>query len=238
MFSLKKKKIMNDGFTLIELMIAMALASIIMAAIGSAYWIQTQTSREQQMVVEMQQNMRAAMFLLERDIMMAGYDNDNNNPPEPTITVAQIDGNGNSELEFEYIAEDDGFDNDGDGTTDEANELETIHYRLFDSSADTDTLIDDLQRRPGDPPIAGNIEEIEFFYTLADGPPTLTPAAADLEDIRAVGISIIARTSAEARGGDTRSFTLLSGTVFNPPNDGFKRQLVTANIKCRNMGDD
>ena len=63
----------RKGFTLIELAVAMAIASFVMAAIYSVYRAQTQSHRVQQQVVEMQQNMRAAMYLLEREIRMAGY---------------------------------------------------------------------------------------------------------------------------------------------------------------------
>lgn len=63
----------RKGFTLIELCVAMAIASFVMAAIYSVYRAQTQSHRNQQLVVEMQQNMRAAMYLLEREIRMAGY---------------------------------------------------------------------------------------------------------------------------------------------------------------------
>ena len=63
----------RKGFTLIELCVAMAIASFVMAAIYSVYRAQTESHRNQQLVVEMQQNMRAAMYLLEREIRMAGY---------------------------------------------------------------------------------------------------------------------------------------------------------------------
>lgn len=226
----------ESGFSLVELLVAMAVASILMAAIASSYWIQTQTSREQQMVVEMQQNQRSAAYILERDIMMAGYDDDNTDAVTPTVTIAGLDVNGNPELEFSYIAEDDGVDNDGDGNTDEANELETIHYRLFDSAADDDELLDDLQRRAGDPPIAENIDEIEFFYTLADGTRVITPANQNARDnIRMIGVSLLARTSAETRARETATYTAISGVNWGPFNDGFMRQLVTFTIMCRNM---
>ena len=63
----------RKGFTLIELCVAMAIATFVMAAIYSVYRAQTQSHRTQQLVVQMQQNMRAAMYLLEREIRMAGY---------------------------------------------------------------------------------------------------------------------------------------------------------------------
>ncbi len=232
----KKLLLKNSGFTLIELLVAMAMSSILMTAVASTYWTQMKTSREQQMVVEMQQSMRAAIYMLERDFMMAGYDDNPDDTFSPTITLAQFDINGNPEIGFTLIANDDGIDNDGDGSTDEGGEMETIHYRLYDSSADPDNLTDDLQRQPGGPPIAGNIDSLEFYYTLTDGTQTVTPA--NPQDIQAVGISILARTANETGTQNSDTYTSLSGVVNGPFNDGYKRQLVTATVNCRNMVDD
>jgi type IV pilus assembly protein PilW len=64
----------NKGFTLPELMIAMAVGSIIMAVIYSTYQAQQKSYTTQHLGVEMQQNIRAAMSLMKREIRMAGYD--------------------------------------------------------------------------------------------------------------------------------------------------------------------
>ena len=63
------------GFTLIELMIGMAIAIIVMAA---AFTILTTTSRSLQAnerIVDTQQNLRVAMELLVRDLKLAGFGN-------------------------------------------------------------------------------------------------------------------------------------------------------------------
>jgi type IV pilus assembly protein PilW len=62
------------GFTLIELMIAMVIASILATAIMMAFDSQQKTQVNQQLVVEMQQDARAALYLMQQDIRMAGYD--------------------------------------------------------------------------------------------------------------------------------------------------------------------
>ncbi len=64
----------NKGFTLTELMIAMAVGSIIMAVIYSTYQAQQKSYTTQQVAVEMQQNIRSAISLIKREIRMAGYD--------------------------------------------------------------------------------------------------------------------------------------------------------------------
>lgn len=224
----------NKGFTLIELLIAMAVASIMMTLIVGAYWTQTRISREQQMVIDMQQNMRVAMNFLKRDLMMAGYGLDN----DDTFETADSDV-----LEFSYVADRDGIDNDNDGTTDEGDETETVFYELYDAHSDGDSdLRRELRDGPGDEPkprgqaIALNIEELEFLYTLVDGTTTTDPA--DLEDIRAVGISFIARTAHETSSTDNQTYTSFSGTEWGPYNDGFQRQVITGMVQCRNMFED
>jgi type IV pilus assembly protein PilW len=75
-----RKKMMiaikNDqkGFTLIELLVAMAVGAIVMAAIYGTYNGQQKAFVNQQLVVDMQQNVRAAMLLMKREIRMSGYD--------------------------------------------------------------------------------------------------------------------------------------------------------------------
>ena len=54
----------RKGFTLLELLIAMALSIIIMAAIYSTYYSQQKSYLVQEQVAAMQQNLRAATFYL------------------------------------------------------------------------------------------------------------------------------------------------------------------------------
>jgi len=63
----------NNGLTLIELMIAMAISLLVMASIFQVFWTHQKANAAQQLVVEMQQNARAAMTLMKREIRMAGY---------------------------------------------------------------------------------------------------------------------------------------------------------------------
>ena len=75
-----RKKMMiaikNDpkGMTLIELLVAMAASMIVMAAIYGTYQGQEKAFVNQQLVIDMQQNVRAAMLLMTREIRMTGYD--------------------------------------------------------------------------------------------------------------------------------------------------------------------
>ncbi|MFZ0613401.1 MAG: prepilin-type N-terminal cleavage/methylation domain-containing protein [Desulfobacterales bacterium] len=97
----------NNGFTLMELMIAMVIASIVAAAIMMSFDSQQKTQVNQQLVVEMQQDERAALYLMQQDIRMAGYDE--------TWEDSNSDG-------VDDIRGSDGIDNDGIGGPDSANE--------------------------------------------------------------------------------------------------------------------
>jgi type IV pilus assembly protein PilW len=63
-----------SGFTLIELMIAMAIAGLVLTVVYAAFGSQLRTHVGQQMTLEIQQNIRAAFTLMQHDIRMAGYD--------------------------------------------------------------------------------------------------------------------------------------------------------------------
>lgn len=62
------------GFSLVELMVAMAIAGFAMAGIYGVYNAQVKMHVTQSVVVDNQQNLRNAMFIIQNFIRMAGYD--------------------------------------------------------------------------------------------------------------------------------------------------------------------
>ena len=71
MFSILFRK--NRGLTLIELLIALVLSSILTAVLYRAFISQQKTYTVQDQVADMQQNVRIAMGQMAREIRMAGY---------------------------------------------------------------------------------------------------------------------------------------------------------------------
>ena len=63
----------SNGFTLIELVVAMFIAGIVSIAIFTAFKSQQKSYLIQDQVAEMQQNLRAAMLMTSRDVRMAGF---------------------------------------------------------------------------------------------------------------------------------------------------------------------
>ena len=67
---LQKRK---TGFTIIELLVALSISSILIAAVYRTFAGQHKVYHVQNQVMEMQQGVRVAMDILVRDIRMAGF---------------------------------------------------------------------------------------------------------------------------------------------------------------------
>lgn len=223
------------GFTLVELLVAMVVSGIVMTGIYSAFKNQQDSFIAQDQVAEVQQNLRAGLNFFTHELRMAGYDPDNAVSAGFTTATASTVG-------FSFVADNDGIDNDNadgdDDTTtgvDEANEMNQVQYELFDDGGDGDT---DLVRSVygGDKVvIAENIENIQFYYTLADGTQTLAPGS--LGDIRAVTVSILARADRPDKNyTHSGTYPPKFGAEWVPTNDNYRRRFQIIRINCRNMG--
>ena len=221
----------DKGFTLVELLIAMVISGIVGTAIYTAYQSQVRMSAAQEQITEMQQSIRSTLHMMVNEIRMAGYD------PDSLATAGITNANANA-ITFTLVADDDGIDNDNaDGDDDpatgfdEAGELKTITYDLYNPDGDADN---DLRRQDGAaaPMHAENIENIEFTYLDSTGNTT-----AVLNDIRRIHISILARSAYPARKfTNTTTYTSASGTIWGSFNDQYRRRLLTTRVICRNMG--
>lgn len=190
------------GFTLVELLIAMALALIIIGALSSAFVSQRRTYAVQEEVSEMIQGARAAMDMIGQEVKMAGF-----NPSGATIVGAPYS---TSQLEIRADLNGDG-ETDGTASNDDTNEEIIYTYDSTNKQIDRNT-------GGGAQPLAENIESFTFQYLDADGNATTTPA-----NIREIRITIVARTAKEdpdytdpTYGDGYRRYTLTS--VITPPN--------------------
>ncbi|MFN2436217.1 MAG: prepilin-type N-terminal cleavage/methylation domain-containing protein [Desulfotignum sp.] len=69
----ERRKKASDGFTLIEILVALLITSILVTAIYRFFIGQHHAYTVQDQVIEMEQNARAAMDMIRRDLRMAGY---------------------------------------------------------------------------------------------------------------------------------------------------------------------
>jgi type IV pilus assembly protein PilW len=219
-----KKRGREQGFTLMELLVVMLMMGVVMAGIYAVYSSQQKSFIVQEDVAEMQQNLRAAMFFMVRDIRLAGC-----NPTgkaDAGVTVANAT---TISLTMDIRGKDPDDPPDGDtGDPDES-----VTYALIDT--DSDGAVDSLGRDTGSGPVtvASNIDGLNFVYLDANGNVTADPAK-----IRTVQLTVVARTEQSSTGYvDKASYKNLQGTVVLPPqNDGFRRRVFATNIRCRNLG--
>jgi type IV pilus assembly protein PilW len=242
----------NDGFTLIELMIALVISGIISIAMYSAYTSQQRVNQAQDHVVAIQQDLRAGLDMMARELRMAGYDPDKK--WGAGFVPSSMNGTVNSNtVAFTLVADDDQVDNNKDGTTDEAGELKAVQYDFAPGYEDTDG-INDIRRQvgyveagqvvwSGNPTVLiENVDRVEFLYTLVDGSQPVPPAQTDLtgDKIRSIQISVLVRASEKSVGYlDTESYQSASGADWTPPHDDmqhFRRRMQVITVDCRNMG--
>lgn len=216
----------NKGFTLIELLIAMLISGVVITAIYSAYQSNMKAHITQQRVVDMQQNIRAILFYMARDIQMAGYDPDNGkagagiiNAESTTITFS--------------------MDTNENGTLDTG---ETITY-------DVD-INNNLTRDNGtNTPVLGqNVNVLDFVYLDKDGavlPDIDANGVVDeMSDIISIQISVLIQdgdsiSQLAQNFTNNKIYNNQQGTVladYSAIPDKFKRRLYSTEIKCRNFG--
>lgn len=207
----------NKGFSLIELAIAMAISTIVMAAVYSAYRNQLGTYVTQQTIVDMQQNARAGMFLMEREVRLAGYD--------PTLKAgAGIEaGSNRNTITFTMDLNQDG---------DVADAGEQIEYAINGD----DLGRNDVNSGGGIQTAAINIDALDFVYLDEDGNTT-----SDASQARSVQISLVARAGDDVpvlgpKHTDKNTYRNQQGDIIlNAQNDNFRRFLLTSDVKCRNL---
>jgi len=223
----KSKRGCDQGFTLLEVLVVILITSIVMAGVYSVYTSQQKSFLIQEDVAEMQQNLRAAMFTMVREIRLAGCN------PTGKATAGIVTANANTIRVAMDISGNNPNVDPPDGDILDPNE--DLTYQLVDT--DGDGTNDSLARiRPGDvqpPPAASNIDAMNFVYLDGNGNVT-----ADLTQIRSVQVTVVARTENPSVGfRNTANYRNLQGAViFTAPGDAFRRKVFATNIRCRNLG--
>ncbi|WP_394700231.1 PilW family protein [uncultured Desulfosarcina sp.] len=211
----------NRGFTLIELMVAMVIAGIVMAAIVATYRNQMRTHLTQQSIVDMHQTARAALHLMKSEIQMAGYD------PIGSADATVLTATSN---EFRFQ-----IDADGDGAIAGGNE--DIRYALNGTKLGRET-----GGAGGLQPVAENVDALQFIY-FDENLTRFTPTAgnqSELDRVRMVLVTIVARADDPVmafKQVNNQTYTnSLGETVLAAVNDTSRRVLSSTSIWCRNMG--
>ncbi len=224
----------DQGFTLVELIVGMAISALVMTAIYATFRNQHETYIHQGLVAATQQNLRAGMLYMEREIRMAG--SDPLGSAGAGISVA--DANSIS-FTLDYRGTADG--SDADGFADDKNE--DITYALSNEGNLVRTIpIPGPSTRTDI--IAENIGALDFVYLDGASPPNVLnedltdTAAGDIASIRSVQITMVAKADQGLPGYFyTKTHSNQQGDViYGPTNDNINSRAMTVTIKVRNLG--
>ena len=226
----------DQGFTLTELMVGLAISALVMTAIYATFKNQHETYILQGLVASAQQNLRAGMLFMEREIRMAGCNPLNTAAAE--ISVADADS---ISFTLDYTGGGVGgiFPN---GVSTDANE--NITYKLSGGN-----LVRTIPGDPDPPPdsriIAENIGTLDFVYLDGASPPNVLNAGlTDITDadvranIRSVQITMVAVNDQGLPGYFyTRTHSNQQGDViYGPVTNNINSRAMTVTIKARNLG--
>lgn len=245
----------SKGFTLVELMITSMLASLLTVTFYGTYRLQKKSHDVQTQVVEMQQNIRAGLDAVMREVRMTGYD-----PTEDAFVAsgtAKI--NQATDTLFAFSADTDG--NGALGTT-ASPAADSEYFALYHNTSNankprlslaTSATTPFTTGSPKGQPIADFVELVEFAYVLADGSLTNNATAAgEADNIRAVRVSLLAKSRLQdvnyrhnityTTAGDHLWCCDPSAEPADPRctgpscyGDSFRRRLTIAHIDLRNM---
>ena len=200
----------ENGFSLIELLFAMAIFLIILAAATSAFISQRKSYKAQEQVAEMTQGARAAMDMLSNEIRQAGY-----NP----ANISNFVGIQYSASQLQLLADlkGDADPSPPDGDTSDPNENIIYTY-------DSDNLRinrNDVNTEDVAHPFAENIQGHTVRYFEGDGV-TEVSSTDDNSKIRQIEIKIVVRTSEPDPDYST--------------NNGYRSYTLTSRVTPTNLG--
>lgn len=184
----------NSGFSLIELIVAMGIGMVVLAAVTTTFMSQTRFYTAQEQINEMEQNARGVLDLITRELKMAGYKPAGGTFDGVTYSTSQL-----------MIQAD--LDSSGAiSTSSTANEQITYAY---------DSTNKQITRKVGSGTaavLADNVTAFTFSYLDSSGAATTTSAT-----IRQVRVDITATTAKpDPNSGGYQTYQV-SATI-TPPN--------------------
>jgi type IV pilus assembly protein PilW len=254
------------GFTLVEVLVALVIDFVVLAGIYTAFYSQQKSHVKEQQVVDAQQNVRGAAAFMAREIRLSGMDRKGTAvagilAAGPHSIQFTLDRNDDDDVADEYENIEYGFsaavDADANGIADAgsapitrfsdtnddiAEDIHAIGFAYaFDDDRDGELDFNDAS------PFNGRLDPGEEIWAF-DSPNLATvgldtdnatgaalTAAVSFDKIRAVRIWILARTKNPLRGKAVTKNYVVGNKIVNVA-DNYQYRLLTATVKCRNMG--
>ena len=197
----------QHGFTLIEMLIALAVGALLMGGIYGILVQQRNAYAMHQQILEMRQNVRMGLDVMTNDIRMAGFDPTGNAGAGVVTAEADL-------MRFT-------IDRNGSGTIGDA-AFEDVAYRARAGSLRIQSV---RQRASGFQAVVDTIQRLRFCYVLPSSDPQV-PCLSEvpteqLQNIRAVRVTLTAKASRR--------------DPQYPENDGYRTLERVAVVQLRNV---
>jgi len=174
---MKTKMMIDQGFTIIELIIVMLISSLVMIGIWNTFHFQQQSYALQRQIVAMEQNLRGGMQLMEMEIRMAGMD------PTGFADAGIVNPNPGNSIIFTMD-----LDADSDATGVSNEDITYTRYQdgdgIWKLGRRTPSATGTIQ------PVAEYISALDFQFLDAAGNGTTSEAS-----VRSVQITLTAQTA-------------------------------------------
>lgn len=188
-----------------ELLVSMSIGLVVLAAVAKTFTVQSRQNTAEEQISQMQQNARAALDLMVREIQMAKY-----NPAGTAFSSGYGVTYNASQLEIKADMNGDGSISTSSGSVEDiiyAHDSANLQITRKLGSSGTAAIV------------ADNITAFTFSYYAANG--SAVTSAANSGDIRKVTVSITARTAKP-----DPSFT---------SNSGYRTYQISADVTPPNM---
>jgi type IV pilus assembly protein PilW len=214
------------------MLVTMAISSVLIAALYQVFQAQQRSYVMQDEVAEMQQSLRAGMYLMNRELRSAGYDPTRDAGAGFVTTLLAP----HNTFEVDYEKRDAiAFTTDSDlsGGIDD-DQQEQIAYRL--NAGTLERFV--IPNPPGGPgqwqAVVPNVDALDFLYLDRDGNPTTDPAA-----IRTIEVSLLVRMGKpDHKFVNTTVYQNKQGETLCPvvcAGDHYHRSLLTTTVQVRNL---
>lgn len=249
----------SKGFTLVELLAVVAISGIVSIAIIGFFISQQRSHSAQEQVTFMQQNVRAALGVMTKELRMTGYDAGTAfsvadqiiNPglsqitfrmnlpiPPPPAAANNVLTDPGEQITYSLSGETLMRQNQADPAEAIADSIEALAF-AYAYDSDADGVLEPggntyaIAGSDGAGPLNGTVNWYSVNNVTGVTSNTMVPARAG--EIRAIKIWILAK----ADNGDltyTNNNTYVVGTQTITPNDDRRRLLLETVVHCRNMG--
>ncbi len=188
------------GFTLIEMMVAITISMIVIAAVTGTFTAQTRQNKAEEEISQLHQNVRGALDLMSRELMQAGYKAPGNTVPVTGVTYSTT----------QLLIQADLSANDSIDTS-----SSSVEYINYTRNSGTNQITRQLGTGGTPEIVADNITECTFTYRDANNATTTTSSL-----IRKVTITITGQTAkpdpSYTTNGGYRTYQLSAD--ITPPN--------------------